>query len=75
MLKRIPLYSHVTSLTHGSEEKHIPEENKVYTIFDRPFGLRFIGLLEMSFGAVGLLSTVGAMDQLNLSTKRALVKL
>jgi hypothetical protein len=39
----------------------MPEVNKVYTIFDRPFGLRFIGLLEMSFGAVGLLSTVGIL--------------
>ncbi len=42
----------------------MPEGNKVYTIFDRPFGLRFIGLLEMSFGAVGLLSTVGLLAAL-----------
>jgi len=42
----------------------LPEGNKVYTIFDRPFGLRFIGLLEMSFGAVGLLSTVGLLAAL-----------
>ena len=37
----------------------MPEEKKVYTIFDRPFGLRFVGLLQMSFGAVGLLVTIG----------------
>lgn len=42
----------------------MPEGNKVYTIFDRPFGLRFIGLLEMSFGAVGLLSTIGLLAAL-----------
>jgi hypothetical protein len=37
----------------------LPEEAKVYTIFDRPKGLRFVGLLQMAFGAVGLLATIG----------------
>lgn len=37
----------------------MPEDNKIYTIFDRPFGLRFIGLLQMAFGAVGLLASIG----------------
>ncbi|MFW9958171.1 MAG: hypothetical protein ACFFCT_08870 [Candidatus Odinarchaeota archaeon] len=37
----------------------LPEENKVYTIFDRPKGLRFVGLLQMAFGAVGVLATIG----------------
>ena len=37
----------------------MPEEKKVYTIFDRPRGLRFVGLLQMAFGAVGLLATIG----------------
>ena len=37
----------------------MPEEKKVYTIFDRPIGLRFVGLLQMAFGAVGLLATIG----------------
>ncbi|MFW9844575.1 MAG: hypothetical protein ACFFEV_08360 [Candidatus Thorarchaeota archaeon] len=35
------------------------EEKKVYTIFDRPYGLRFIGLLQMAFGLFGLLATAG----------------
>ncbi|TFG29083.1 hypothetical protein EU527_16375 [Candidatus Thorarchaeota archaeon] len=35
------------------------EEKKVYTIFDRPLGLRFIGLLQMSFGVAGFLATIG----------------
>ncbi len=35
------------------------EENKVYTIFDRPYGLRFIGLIQMAFGLFGLLATAG----------------
>jgi hypothetical protein len=37
----------------------LSEENKVYTIFDRPKGIRFIGLLQMACGAVGLLATIG----------------
>jgi len=37
----------------------LPKEDKVYTIFDRPKGLRFVGLLQMAFGAVGLLATIG----------------
>jgi hypothetical protein len=37
----------------------LPEETEVYTIFDRPKGLRFVGLLQMAFGAVGLLATIG----------------
>ncbi|MGY5878679.1 MAG: FYVE zinc finger domain-containing protein [Candidatus Thorarchaeota archaeon] len=35
------------------------EENDAYTIFDRPYGLRFIGLLQMAFGLFGLLATAG----------------
>jgi len=31
----------------------------VYTIFDRPYGLRFIGLLQISFGFLGFLATAG----------------
>jgi len=34
-------------------------EKKIYTIFDRPLGLRFIGLLQMAFGVTGLLATIG----------------
>ena len=37
----------------------MPEKDKVYTIFDRPRGLRFIGLLQMAFGVVGLLAAIG----------------
>ncbi len=37
----------------------MPEEKKVYTIFDRPVGLRFVGLLQMAFGVTGLLATIG----------------
>jgi hypothetical protein len=37
----------------------LPEGKKVYTIFDRPKGLRFVGLLQMAFGAVGFLATIG----------------
>ncbi|TFG94931.1 hypothetical protein E4H12_14280, partial [Candidatus Thorarchaeota archaeon] len=39
----------------------MPEEKKVYTIFDRPIGLRFVGLLQIAFGAVGVLATVGVL--------------
>jgi hypothetical protein len=37
----------------------LSEENKVYTIFDRPKGIRFIGLLQMAYGILGLLATFG----------------
>jgi hypothetical protein len=37
----------------------LSEENKVYTIFDRPMGIRFIGLLQMAYGAVSLLAAIG----------------
>jgi len=39
----------------------LSEETKVYTIFDRPFGLRFVGLLQMAFGVAGLLATIGLL--------------
>jgi len=39
----------------------LSEEKKVITIFDRPFGLRFIGLLQMAFGFLGLLATAGLL--------------
>jgi len=39
----------------------LAEEKKVITIFDRPFGLRFIGLLQMAFGFLGLLATAGLL--------------
>ena len=34
---------------------------KPYTIFDRPRGLRFIGLAQMLFGFLGLLATAGIL--------------
>lgn len=37
------------------------EEKKVLTIFDRPFGLRFFGLLQMAFGFLGLIATGGLL--------------
>ncbi|MHA2004487.1 MAG: hypothetical protein ACW960_10310 [Candidatus Thorarchaeota archaeon] len=39
----------------------MPEENKVYTILDRPWGLRMIGVTQMAFGIFGLLATIGLL--------------
>jgi hypothetical protein len=41
------------------EKYTLSGENKVYTIFDRPKGIRFIGLLQMAYGAVSLLAAIG----------------
>ncbi len=35
------------------------EEKKVYTIFDRPMGLRLIGIIQMTFGIFGVIATAG----------------
>lgn len=35
------------------------EEEKVYTILDRPWGLRMIGVTQMAFGIFGLLAAIG----------------
>ncbi|MGY5858112.1 MAG: FYVE zinc finger domain-containing protein, partial [Candidatus Thorarchaeota archaeon] len=43
------------------EGNNLAEEKKVLTIFDRPAGLRFIGLLQMAFGTVGMLATAGLL--------------
>ncbi|MFW9860717.1 MAG: hypothetical protein ACFFET_00415 [Candidatus Thorarchaeota archaeon] len=37
------------------------ENEKPTTIFDRPFGLRIIGLTQMAFGVFGLLAAVGIL--------------
>jgi len=37
----------------------LTEEEKVYTILDRPWGLRMIGVTQMAFGIFGLLAAVG----------------
>ncbi len=37
----------------------MPEQDTIHTIFDRPRGLRFIGLQQMAFGVVGLLAAIG----------------
>ena len=37
------------------------DEKKTITIFDRPIGLRFIGVTQMSFGVFGLLAAVGIL--------------
>ncbi len=39
----------------------MPEEIKVYTILDRPWGLRMIGVTQMAFGIFGLLATIGLL--------------
>jgi uncharacterized membrane protein len=39
----------------------LTEENKVYTILDRPWGLRMIGVTQMAFGMFGLLATIGLL--------------
>ncbi len=36
-------------------------EEEVRTIYDRPFGLRFIGLTQMSFGFFGLIAAAGVL--------------
>lgn len=37
------------------------EENKVYTIFDRPIGLRLISVTQMTFGLFGVIATIGLL--------------
>jgi hypothetical protein len=37
------------------------EENNIYTILDRPWGLRMIGVTQMAFGVFGLLATIGLL--------------
>ena len=37
------------------------EQKDVITIFDRPGGLRFIGVTQMAFGAFGLLASIGIL--------------
>ena len=39
----------------------LAEENNVYTILDRPWGLRMIGVTQMAFGIFGLLATIGLL--------------
>jgi hypothetical protein len=39
----------------------LAEENDVYTILDRPWGLRMIGVTQMAFGIFGALATVGIL--------------
>ena len=46
-------------IRRGTRRNAVSEEKMVYTIFDRPYGLRFIGLLQMAFGLFGLLATAG----------------
>ena len=37
------------------------EENNIYTILDRPWGLRMIAVTQMAFGVFGLLATIGLL--------------
>jgi hypothetical protein len=39
----------------------LTEEDNVYTILDRPRGLRLIGVTQMAFGVFGLLATIGLL--------------
>jgi hypothetical protein len=39
----------------------LSEEEKVYTIFDRPTGIRFIGVTQMTFGIFGVIATAGLL--------------
>ena len=39
----------------------LSEEKKIYTIFDRPVGLRLIGVTQMTFGIFGLIATAGLL--------------
>ncbi|MFX0045749.1 MAG: hypothetical protein ACFE8Z_07870 [Candidatus Hermodarchaeota archaeon] len=39
----------------------VSEKNQIDTIYDRPFGLRLVGLTQMSFGVFGLLAAIGVL--------------
>ena len=43
------------------EMRLMSDESEQDTIFDRPMGLRLIGLTQMAFGFLGLLATIGLM--------------
>jgi hypothetical protein len=51
----------VVSGTPDSRRGSLTEERDVITIFDRPGGLRFIGVTQMAFGAFGLLASIGIL--------------
>ncbi|MHA2433361.1 MAG: hypothetical protein ACXADO_09060 [Candidatus Thorarchaeota archaeon] len=46
---------------HALGLERVSENNQIDTIFDRPLGLRLIGLTQMSFGVFGLLAAVGVL--------------
>lgn len=49
------------SKTRGQRFGVLSENNQIDTIFDRPVGLRLIGLTQMAFGIFGLLAAIGVL--------------